>query len=89
MTLNRKIIQLTLISVGILLILSTYYFYPKITERGILEQSKKKEVFETDDESSNLFENVKYQGLYDVNKPFTIEAKKAHILKEDTLKIAN
>ena len=83
MTLNRKIIQLTLISVGILLILSTYYFYPKITERGILEQSKKKEVFETDDESSNLFENVKYNGFYDVDTPFTVEAKKAKILKDD------
>ena len=31
MILNRTVIQLALISIGILLILSTYFFYPKIS----------------------------------------------------------
>ena len=83
MILNRTVIQLALISIGILLILSTYFFYPKISGKKIIEESKKKEVFQTDDEASNAFENVKYKGIYDVNKPFIVEAKKAKILKND------
>ena len=83
MILNRTVIQLALISIGILLILSTYFFYPKISGKKIIEESKKKEVIQTDDDTSNAFENVKYNGIYDVNKPFIVEAKKAKILKND------
>ena len=80
---SRTVIQLALISIGILLILSTYFFYPKISGKKIIEESKKKEVIQTDDDASNSFENVKYNGIYDVNKPFVVEAKKAKILKND------
>ena len=82
---RRNAEQLSLFFIGIFLILGTYFFYPTITAKKI-ESSKITETIETDetdDASSNLFENVKYQGLYDVNKPFTIEAKKAHILKDE------
>tara|TARA_B100000029_G_scaffold428467_1_gene438394 strand:- start:5830 stop:6411 length:582 start_codon:yes stop_codon:yes gene_type:complete len=79
---RRHTTQITLLFIGIFLIMGTYFFYPKMTSKKI-EQSKKIEITETDDDSSNLFENVKYQGLYDVNKPFTVEAKKAHILKDE------
>ena len=79
---RRNTTQITLLFIGIFLILGTYFFYPKITTKKI-EESKTIETVETDDDSSNLFENVKYQGLYDVNKPFTVEAKKAHILKDE------
>ena len=79
---RRNTTQITLLFIGIFLIMGTYFLYPKMTTKKI-EQSKKIETTETDDDSSNLFENVKYQGLYDVNKPFTVEAKKAHILKDE------
>ena len=79
---RRNATQITLLFIGIFLILGTYFFYPKITAKKI-EQSKTIEPVEADEDSSNLFENVKYQGLYDINNPFTVEAKKAHVLKDD------
>ena len=33
MTLNRKIVQLGLISIGILLIIATYFLYPEINKK--------------------------------------------------------
>lgn len=87
MKISRKIIQLSLISVGVFLILGTYYFYPKISkekpqenkvvEKGIIETDDG-----TDDDKSNLFENVEYKGFYDFDKPFTVQSEKAFILEE-------
>ena len=92
MTTNRKIVQLSLISIGFLLILVTYFLYPKINEdklfkENILENS----VVETDDniteddvsDGRSIFENIEYKGLYDINKPFTVKSKRAYILEED------
>ena len=57
MKIDRKAIQLSLISIGIILILATYFLYPRITnkitaEKKILTQDK----IETADEKSNYFE---------------------------------
>ncbi len=40
MTSNRKIIQFSLISIGVLLILATYFLYPKIEKNKLLEEEK-------------------------------------------------
>ena len=84
MKIDRKVIQLGLISIGIILILSTYFLYPKITnkitaEKKILTQ----EEIKIADEKSNYFENVEYIGLYNINNPFRINSKKAFISNEE------
>ncbi len=78
-------IQITLISVGILLIFATYFYIPSTKKNPVLnnrtsEQDSKKV---TINEKSNSFEDLKYNGIYDLDKPFTVESEKAHILNED------
>ena len=82
MTVNKKIVQLGLVSIGLLLILATYFFYPKFLE----EEAAKDEIIETnipDDQEYNTFENVEYKGFYDITKPYKIKAEEAYILKKD------
>ena len=84
MTVNRKIVQLTLIFIGLFLILITYFLYPKINEKKLLQKEiYKKNTIETKDEGKNTFEDVEYRGLYNINKPFTIRSEKAYILTDD------
>ena len=78
-------IQITLISVGILLIFATYFYIPSTKKNPVFdnrtsEQDSKKV---TINEKSNSFEDLKYNGIYDLDKPFTVESEKAHILNED------
>ena len=84
MILNRKVIQLSLISVGIFLILATYFFYPKFIESRVIKGTIiKEDVIETGKNTTNTFENVEYKGIYDINKTFKVTAEKAHILTDD------
>ena len=81
---NTKVVQLTLISIGLLLILSTYFFYPKIKENMSKENTIQKEMVKTNDEiEGNIFENLEYEGIYDSDKQFKITSEKAHILTSD------
>ena len=84
MTANKRIVQLSLISIGLFLILATYFFYPKMIKNKFLEEETVKHgVSKTDITSSkerNTFENVEYKGLYDINKPFKVKSEKAYIL---------
>ena len=81
---NTKVVQLTLISIGLLLILSTYFFYPKIKENMSKEKTIQREMVKTDDEiEGNIFENLEYEGIYDSDKQFNIKSEKAHILTND------
>ena len=81
---NKRIVQLSLISIGLFLILATYFFYPKMIKNKFLEEETVKHgVTKTDITGSkerNTFENVEYKGLYDINKPFIVKAEKAYIL---------
>ena len=84
MTLNRKVIQLSLISVGIFLILATYFFYPKFIESRVIKGTIiKEDVIGTGKDTTNTFENVEYKGMYDINKTFKVTAEKAYILTDD------
>ena len=82
---KRNITQLFLIIVGIILIIATYFLYPNFkkeefaVEKEILEDESVEDI----DSKSNTFSNVEYKGLYNINKPFTVKSKKAHILKND------
>ena len=81
---KNKITQFILISVGFLLILSTYFLYPKISK----DKFAKDKIIEQDatetGEEKNTFENVEYKGLYDINNPFTVTSEKAQILTTDS-----
>ena len=79
MTANRKIVQLSLITIGTFLILSTYFFYPTIKENKFFkEDAVKDETVKTDDGVSNIFENVTYEGD-NAGNPFTVYADRAEI----------
>lgn len=84
MTANKRIVQLSLISIGLFLILATYFFYPKMIKNKFLEgETVKDDLTKTDITGSkerNTFENVEYKGLYDINKPFKVKSEKAYIL---------
>ena len=77
--------QLFLISIGFVLILLTYFYYPYVIKNEnakdlVVNQDLKKNV---DDKKLNTFENVEYEGLYDFDKPFSVKSKSAYILNED------
>ena len=84
MTANKRIVQLSLISIGLFLILATYFFYPKIIKNKFLEEVTVKDVATktdiTDSKWRNTFENVEYKGLYDMDKPFKVKSENAYIL---------
>jgi len=87
MTANKRIVQLSLISVGLFLILATYFFFPKIIENKFLEEETVKDdvikTAMTDSKERNTFEKVEYRGLYDIDRPFNVKAEKAYILTKD------
>ena len=84
MTANKIIVQLSLISIGLFLILATYFFYPKIIKNKFLEEEIVEGIVTktdiTDSKWRNTFENVEYNGLYDMNKPFKVKSEKAYVL---------
>ena len=82
MTTNKKIVQLSLITIGLFLILATYFLYPTYMKEGVVENYMTKTDI-SEGKELNTFENVEYKGFYDINKPYTVKSKKAHILTEE------
>ena len=81
---KQQNIQIILISIGLLLILTTYFYYPYMNKAKLIEnQSATKDSERTLEAQSTSFKNVQYKGLYDVDKPFTIISEKAYILNEE------
>ena len=81
---KQQNIQIILISIGLLLILITYFYYPYMNKAKLIEnQSATKDSERTLEDQSTSFKNVQYKGLYDVNKPFTIMSEEAYILDEE------
>ena len=74
--------QLVLLSIGLLLILLTYFYYPHMSKDKLQEdQFVLKDLEKTPDaDQFTSFESVKYEGLYDLDKPFSIKSEKAYIL---------
>jgi len=77
--------QLVLISIGLLLILLTYFYYPYMNKDKLLENQFVREDSEKilDDDNFTTFENVAYEGLYNLNKPFLIKSREAYILDKE------
>ena len=84
MTSSKRVIQLSLISIGLFLILATYFLYPMFIKNKFLEEETVKEnMIATDDKESNTFESVEYKGIYDIDKQFKVKAEQAYILIKD------
>ena len=82
---KQKKFQIILILIGLFLIITTYFYYPYINKVKFIEnQSVQKDLDNVaDDDQTTLFENIEYQGLYDLNKPFTVKSEKARVLNEE------
>ena len=83
---KRIQIQIILVLIGFLLIFFTYFYSPSLKEKQSSIDLPKKEMEQSKSdktqEESSSFENVKYSGLYDLDKPFTVESESAYILNE-------
>ena len=77
--------QFTLVSIGLLLFILTYFYYPSIKKDKLLkDQSVNKDFQKVDDrDQATSFENLEYRGLYDLDKPFKVKSKEAYILNEE------
>ena len=78
--------QFILISVGLLLIALTYFYYPNIKKNQILKDQANTEdlqKIEEQNQTTSYFENLEYKGLYDLDKPFIVKSEKANILNEE------
>ena len=82
---KQKKAQLILVSIGLLLVLLTYFYYPHMNKDKLLVDQSTREDLEkaTDDAQSTTFQNVQYEGLYDLDKPFLVQSEKAYILDGD------
>ena len=83
---NQQKTQIFLISVGVLLIILTYFYYPYINKSKFAKDDTATKNFEktTEEEQSTTFENVEYKGFYDFDKSFIVKSEKAQILNENT-----
>ena len=82
---KQQKMQLVLIFIGFFLILLTYFYYPYMEKNKLLKDQSAREDLEKTLEDAPLtaFENIEYQGLYDLDKPFSVKSEKAHILDEE------
>ena len=77
---NQKRIQAILLFVGVLLILFTY-FYPNIVKKDI--EKDLSELPEVSEKNTTYFENLRYEGLFNLDKTFIVKSKKAYIDNEE------
>ena len=81
---KKKKIQLFLLLFGLILILSTYFLYPKLNQKKLVKNKIDiKKPLDIKSEQSNVFEDVTYEGYYNVINPFTVKSDNAYILEED------
>jgi len=81
---KQRIVQLALVSIGLLLFGLTYLYYPAIYENKLLKkQSIIKDFKKTSyNEQSTSFENLEYKG-FNLDTPFKVKSEKAYILNEE------
>ena len=82
---KQRGVQFVLVSIGLLLIIATYFYYPSIKKDKILkDQSVNKDSQKVEHiDQSTSFENLEYKGLYNLDKPFRVKSKEAYILSEE------
>jgi len=79
---KRKLIQLTLILVGFLIIFFTYF--SNVEKKQTLKETKKEQIpqEESIEEGINKFENVEYEGIDNSGNRFVIGSRYAQFEKE-------
>ena len=83
---KEKKIQAVLLIVGIFLILLTYFYYPYANKnKSVVEKEIQKNLPDSSKTNENItmFEDLEYQGLYDLDKKFLVKSKKAHINQDE------
>ena len=84
MRISAKTLQLTLIFIALLLIITTYFYIPKVKQNKLEEETaQNKEAVDEMPGVENIFENVSYEGIYQIDNTFIITADRAKILVED------
>ena len=83
MKFSRTTTQLSLLLIGFILIIGTYFLYPIFLEKKIAKNEIIKEDFGTKDDENNKFEDVEYRGLYNIDNEFVVESSEAYILNSD------
>ncbi len=78
-------VQLTLVSIGLLLFVLTYLLYPNIIKNKVSEDLSTSKDFEKTIRSEEMttFDSLEYKGIYDFDKPFKVKSKKAYMLNEE------
>ena len=82
---KQRRIQLVLISIGLLLFVLTYLYYPNIVKDKLFKDQSVNKDFEavgTEDQIT-VFEDIEYRGLYDIDKPFKVKSETAYILNKE------
>ncbi len=83
MTNKKKIFQLSLVFIGLLIIFFTYFFnLEKKQPSEVVNETKTKENEEFLEEGVNRFENVEYKGIDNTGNKFTIGSQFAEFKKE-------
>ena len=83
MTNKKKIFQLSLVFIGLLIIFFTYFFnLEKKQPSDIVTETETKENEEFLEEGVNRFENVEYKGIDNTGNRFTIGSQFAEFKKE-------
>ena len=82
---KQKKAQIILTSIGLILLLITYFYYPymkkvKFTDNQVVQKDGSNT---PDIDRGTSFENVKYEGLYQINNTFSVMSEKAHILNKE------
>ena len=82
---KQKKAQIILTSIGLILLLITYFYYPYIKKVKFTDnQVVQKDGSNTPDiDYGTSFENVQYEGLYKINNTFSVMSEKAHILNKE------
>jgi len=76
--------QLVLISIGFILILLTYLYYPYMNKDKLQDdQLVQKDSEKTLKGTQSTFENVEYEGLTSTMQKFSVKSESAYILDED------
>ena len=88
---NKKLIQIILTLVGVILIVGTYFFIPEARKSrlvgSIVEDKLVDSIVKNPEvginKKDNSFENVEYKGFYNLDRPFLILSEQANIFSDD------
>ena len=76
--------QLVLISIGLLLILLTYLYYPYMNKNKLQDdQFVQKDSEKTLNDAQSTFENVEYEGITSTLQKFSVKSENAYILDKN------